>query len=409
MSVAYYLEETYQNLKHHKLRSILTGVGVTWGIFILVILLGAGEGFANGVMRRFSRYVQSVITCYAGYTPQRGRIEFKVAWLNQFPYHVEGVQYVTSISHVNTNVRSRDQHQRKSVIGVDIYYHKIAQLELKKGRFLNHQDMVFVRPVCVIGDRVSNDFFKNEDPLGKFLYVFGTSVQVVGVLDKDAAMNNEDQDHVLIASQTLARLYKSDILDTCSQFKILLKPRADATSVEQAIRTYLVKKLQLTSAEVDNAFYIWNIDAAVKKFNNLFDNIRLFLWVIGIFIMLNGLLGVSNMMLVTVHERIQEIGIRKVLGASAWGTRIMILSESICISLTAGLVGMMAGMVMIRTLNSVLDYIDPSHTSMMDHLVFRWPVALGALFLLMIAGAVAGIVPAQKAMAILPIQALRTE
>lgn len=408
MSVVYYLEETYQNLRHHKLRSVLTGLGVTWGIFILVILLGAGEGFANGVMRRFSGFARNVITCYSGYTPERGWIQFKVPWLNQLRHSVLGIQYITPLSYSTCDISHRGKHQKKQVVSADVCYHKIAQLELKKGRFLNNQDAICARPVCVIGDRIKNTFFKGEDPLGKFIDVEGIHLQVVGVLNKDAPLNNRDQDHVLIPFQTFARLYNPDILNTCYEFKILLQPRADSKRVEKAIRMYLNENLQLTNADTD-AIHIWNVNAMVNMHQNLFRNIRLFLWVIGICILLNGLLGISNMMLVAVHERTQELGIRKVLGASARETRIMILSEAICISLVSGVVGMVAGMGVIHVLNGILDYMYHGTNAMMDHLVFRLPVALAALFLLVITGAIAGIVPAKRAMAILPIQALNTE
>lgn len=407
MSVVYYLEETYQNLKHHKLRSVLTGLGVTWGIFILVILLGAGEGFANGVMKRFSGFARNVITCYSGYTPERGWIQFKVSWLNQLRHNV-GIQYITPLSYNTCDISHRGKHQKKQVVSADVCYHKIAQLELKKGRFLNSQDAIYARPVCVIGDRIKNTFFKEEDPIGKFIEVRGTYLQVVGVLDKDAPLNSKDQDHVLIPFQTFARLYNPDILNMCYEFKILLHPRADSKRTEKEVRAYLNEHLQLTDSDTD-AIRIWNVNAIVNLHHKLFRNIRLFLWVIGIFILLNGILGISNMMLVAVHERTQELGIRKVLGASARETRIMVLTEAICISLISGMVGMVAGMGVIHVLNGILDYMHHGPNVMMDHLVFRLPVALAALFLLVIAGAIAGIVPAKRAMAILPIQALNTE
>ena len=408
MSVAYYLEETYQNLKHHKLRSILTGVGVTWGIFILVILLGAGEGFANGVMRRLSGFARNVITCYGHYSPERGKAQFKIPWIYQLRHNIPGIQYVTPVAWIDCTVSYQKKHKQKRITSADVCYHRIAQLGLGKGRFFNDRDALFARPVCVIGDRVNNDFFKDQDSLGRFLNVQGTLMQVVGILDKDAPLNNEYQDHVLVLYQVFARLNTPALLDKCYMFKVLLEPEADAKHVEKGIKIDLAKKLQLSSSETDD-FFMRNVNAIVDVHQKLFRNIRMFLWLIGILILLNGIVGVSNMMLVAVHERTQELGIRKILGASARETRTMILSESICISLVSGIIGIACGMAVIYMLNGILDYVDPGQTAMMAHLSFKLPVALAALGLVVMAGALAGIVPARRAMAVLPIKALQTE
>mmetsp|Transcript_21821 Transcript_21821/g.50340 ORF Transcript_21821/g.50340 Transcript_21821/m.50340 type:complete len:378 (+) Transcript_21821:207-1340(+) len=377
-------------------------------MFILVILLGAGEGFSNGVMRAFSGHAKSVISWWGRHCAGRGRIWFKLSWLNQLPDNVAGIQYLTPVDHLHFSVSHGGKHQQTKVVSADICYPKIAQLVLEKGRFLNYRDAIAARPVCVIGNDVKNNFFKDTDPIGKFVEVEGTCLQVVGVLDGDTSFNHGDRDAVIIPYQTSARLYAHYISGDHDHFRLLLKPRVDAKSVEQEIRAYLIAKLQLKCAEVD-AIHTWNVDAVVKKYTNLFLNIRIFLWVIGVLIVLNGVLGVSNMMLVAVSDRTQELGIRKILGASARETLFMILSESIFISLTAGLVGMLAGVGMLHILNGLLDYIDPNQHSVMAHLVFKWSVGVVSLLLLVMAGAVAGIVPAKKAIAILPIKALSTE
>lgn len=165
---------------------------------------------------------------------------------------------------------------------------------------------------------------------------------------------------------------------------------------------------QFDSAD-QNALYIHNIDVQVQAFTTLFRNIRFFLWVIGSCMLFSGIVGINNMMLVAVKERTQELGIRKIFGASAQETLIMILSESILLSLTVGVVGMLVGMMAIYGLNNLLDYMGPTLHLTMAHLVFRLPAAIAALLLLVISGAVAGIVPAKRAMAILPIKALNTE
>ena len=157
------------------------------------------------------------------------------------------------------------------------------------------------------------------------------------------------------------------------------------------------------------ALYAFNFGKETQKFNDLFGGIRTFLWAIGVCLLLSGMIGVSNMVLVSVKERTQEIGIRKVLGANYKEILAMVLSESIFISLTAGIMGMTAGMGAIYLLNRVLDYIDPTQSLLIARLAFKLPEALVALLLLVIAGAVAGIIPAKRATNILPVKALNTE
>jgi putative ABC transport system permease protein len=374
----------------------------------LIILLGVGEGFANGVFRDFARYAKNTIDCFGGYQSGRGPVLFTMPLLKQLQCNIADIRYITPVSHSNCYLKYKEKYLEVVVVTADVCYHRIAQLVLEKGRFPNDRDALLVQPVCVIGDDLQSFFFGKEDPIGKFVNVAGTYLQIVGTLAKDSSFNYGYRDRVLITSQAFARIYRADILDECNHFKILLQPEADAVSIENQMRSYLAKQLQLSSTD-QNAIYIRNVNAQVKVFNKLFHNIRIFLWVISICILLNGGIGISNTMLLTVNERTQEIGIRKVLGASDKETLVMIMSESIFMSLTAGIVGMIGGIGTIHVLNSLLNYIDPNQNLIMGNLVFRLPVAIVALLLVVITGALAGIMPAKRATDILPVKALNTE
>jgi putative ABC transport system permease protein len=243
-----------------------------------------------------------------------------------------------------------EDYNQATIQGVDASYAQIIQLVLKEGRFLNQRDEAAARPVCVIGHDIQHILFKKEDPIGKFISVGGHYFRVVGTLDEEAAINRGEQKSVFTSFQALCKTFNRSA--ECYEFRISLHPEAVAQTVEQEVRTYLAKQLCFDKKDA-KALYVFNFGKETQKFNDLFGGIRTFLWAVGACLLLSGVMGVSNMVLVSVKERTQEIGIRKVLGASAKEILLMILSESIVISLTSGLVGMAAGMGSLYMLNRV--------------------------------------------------------
>ena len=402
-----YFEETFQNLRQHKVRSVLTGFGVAWGIFILVLLLGVGEGCYHGVFRKFSRYAKNSVWFWGGQRASGRTVLFSVPLLHKMQHSIADIQYTTPVMYKSGWLRYLGtDYSKASVQGIGANYAQISQLVLKRGRFLNGFDEATARPVCVIGHDVQRILFQREDHIGKFMSVSGYYLQVVGVLDKDAAINRGEQRSVHTPFPIFCGIFNSNL--ECSEFRISLQPDADAQNAERQVRSFLAQQLILDSSETE-ALYTFNFSKETQKFNELFQGIRLFLWMIGVCLLLSGVMGVSNMILVHVKERTQEIGIRKVLGASSREILAMIFSESIIISLTAGIVGMVTGMGVIYLLNKVLDYLDPTQRFLIAHLAFKLPEAIIGLLLLIVAGVVAGIVPAKKATNILPVQALNTE
>jgi putative ABC transport system permease protein len=409
MSAFYYVEEIYHNLRQHKLRSVLTGFGVAWGIFILVILMGVGEGFYHGTSRKFSGYAKDSIWFWGGQRVSGHRVLFSAPLLNSMQRTIGGIQYATPVARPYKPVLLSylgEEYSQAAVQGVGASYAQVSQLVLQKGRFLSGRDEITARPVCVVGHDVQRILFKKRNPIGQFLSVGGTYFQVVGTLDKDAATNRREQKSIFMLFHTLCNTFNQSA--ECSEFRIALYPGAIAQTVEQEVRAHLAQQLRFEQSN-EKALYAFNFGKETEKFNALFQGIRSFLWAVGVCLLLSGVVSVGNMMLVQVKDRTQEIGIRKVLGASAKEILVMILSESIFISLIAGIMGMGAGMGAIYLLNKVLDYVDLTQSSLMAHLVFKLPAAIVALLLLIIAGAVAGIMPARRATSILPIHALNTE
>lgn len=408
MFALYYLEETYHNLRQNKLRSILTGLGVTWGIFLLVILLGVGEGFYHGVFRNFSGYAQNSIWFWNGQRASGDALLFTAPLLDKLQGRIASIKHITPVVWGQSSLLNYmgEDYNKASVKGVGTSYDQVGQLVLEKGRFLNHRDSTYSRPVCVIGNDVQSTLFKREDPIGKFINVNGYYFQVIGSLDKEATFNREEQRSVLIPLHTFYKTFNWGA--EFWHFRISLQPEAIAQVVEEQVRTYLAEQLCFDKTD-RRTLYAANFGKQAQTFNKLFHGVRIFLWTVGLCMLLSGVMGVSNMILVLVKERTQEIGIRKVLGASSQEILMMILSESIFISLTSGIVGMLAGIGSIYGINRILDYIDPTQSLLLAHLEFKFSAAIAALLILVLAGAIAGIMPAKRATAILPIKALNTE
>jgi len=339
----HHLEETYQNLRQHRHRSVLTGFGVTWGIFMLIILLGAGEGFYNGVARQFAGYAQNTMRFWGGWRKAGDVILFTAPLLHKLSKNVAGIQYVSPVAggyQPSWLTYGHEYYDQALIKGVSCKHAKVGQLALSQGRFLNPRDEALTRPVCVIGQQVQQILFKGESPIGKFINVNGHYFQVVGTLAGGDSFNREERQSVLVPHVVFCKAFNWGA--EFWHFRASLMPGVNAQAIEQDIRTYLAEQLYFDPTN-KRALHVYNLSKEAQSFHNLFRNIRIFLWVIGICTLLGGIVGISNMMLVGVKERTQEIGIRKVLGASYQEILLMILSESVFISLAAGIVGVVAG------------------------------------------------------------------
>ncbi|MEL6607162.1 MAG: ABC transporter permease, partial [Bacteroidota bacterium] len=329
-----------------------------------------------------------------------------VPLLHKLQANVVGIEHIAPIVETSTHLQYNGKDCATTLKGIGVNYHQIDQLVLGQGRFLNHRDEALNRPVCVIGHEAQRNLFKSENPIGKFINVGGHYFQVVGTLDKDASFNQGSQRAVFVPLQKFQKTFNQGI--KFWHFRASLHAGARGKVVEDEMRSYLAEQLRFDKA-APRTLWIWNLDEQAQSFNMFFSAIRLFLWVIGISMLLSGIVGVSNMMFVLVKERTQEIGIRKVIGAGAREILMMIMTEAVFISLVSGIVGMLAGIGSIHLINQLLDYVDPIQQATLGHLVFRPSAAVAALVLLVIAGAMAGLMPARRATAILPIKALNSE
>jgi putative ABC transport system permease protein len=403
-------QEILSTIQENKLRTFLTGFSVAWGIFMLIILLGAGKGLQNGVSAEFnddainSIWARNGLTSmeYAGYKSGR-RIAFQNEDYDNILRDVEGIEYKTAqINMWSTQVAYGNETGTYSLRGVHPDHAKLENTEILSGRYLHNLDLQELRKVCVIGKLVATDIFKEKDPIGEYLNIFKIPFLVVGVFD-DAG--SEWEQRVIYAPVTTTqRIFGrnneiNNIMVTTGDL-----PLERTTEMTQEIRDELVRAHDV-HPEDERGIYVWNNNENFQQIMNVFTGINVFVWVMGIFTIIAGIVGVSNIMMIVVRERTKEIGIRKALGATPWSVVSLILQESIVITAFAGYTGMVAGVALLEFVAGML----PPDTPMFNKPEVDISTAVYATILLVLAGAVAGFFPAKKAASIRPIEALRDE
>ncbi len=408
-------QEIYITISKHKLRTALTAFGVFWGIFMLVLLLGSGKGLENGVYSMFSNLAKNSIWIWTGKTtiPYNGlkpgrQIIFNLDDYEALKRDIPELNYIapgTSLpGDYTVNYQTKNGSFRVGGDYPDI--NKIRAVNILSGRFLNDNDIKDCRKVAVVGTRVVDILFGIEEPIGKYISIKGVYFQVVGVFEpiSSGGDGRNDAEKIYIPLTTLHRTYNTNRV---TSFAINPKDGVDATWLEQNVLAYLAQRHSV-SPEDKSAIGAWNSAKEVGKFEGLFTGIQIFVWVIGIFTIIAGIVGVSNIMIIIVNERTKEIGIRKALGATPGSIVSQIITESIVITSFAGYFGLVLGIGLIETVKSALNNL-PSQPPFFRNPDVDILTIFYALLILVVSGALAGFFPARKAALIKPIEALRTD
>lgn len=402
-------QEIYSTISKNKLRTFLTGFSVAWGIFMLIILLGSGYGLENGVQKEFegdaenTLWVSQGVTsmAYKGYKPGRF-IRFTNDDYENVK-DVEDVEYISSRFRIReTNTLSyKNEYGSFDVLCTHPDYRVVENLEIIKGRFINDIDIKEKRKLTAIGKLVDEALFKGEDPINKYIKVGSVPFKVVGVFDDPGG--DRDLSRIYIPVSTAQMVF-----NRANRINNISMTVGDA-SVDRSVE--MVEEIRNNMAQIHHfspddqrAVHIWNNVENYEKFMRLFANIRLFIWVIGIGTIIAGIVGVSNIMMIVVKERTKEIGIRKAMGATPGSVISLILQESILITAFAGYIGLVLGVGLLELASKYIqgaDYFANPEVNI--------NVALGATLILIIAGAIAGFVPARKAATVKPVIALRDE
>ena len=407
-------QEIFETIRKNKLRTFLTGLSVASGIFILVVLLGIGQGMRNGISAEFEgdaaniMYVWTGVTSkeYKGLNPGR-RVSMKNEDYNYITKkYQEELEYKSSISRIWGGLVTYGKESGSyRVEGVWTDYQFLENESLVQGRYLNLNDHENWEKVVVLGNKVKTDLFKNEDPLGKYVQIRDINFKVVGIFSDPGGEREETR--VFLPISTAQRVFNAG--DTIQNLAFTLEMEesfeaalAASERFSQDMRTYLKAK-HTVAPDDESAIIINNSLENAKRFYTLMDMIKYFFWGVGICTIVAGIVGVSNIMLIIVKERTKEIGIRKALGAEPASIVFMVLHESVFVTAIAGLVGLVSSLALLEVIGPLIE------TEFISNPSINFNVAVTTVIILVIAGALAGFVPAWRAASIKPIIALRDE
>lgn len=409
------LYEVFSSIKQHKLRSSLTGFGVAWGIFILIVLLAAGNGFKNGIFSLFEGYSSnsvwitgsSISKPVIGGLAIGAKLEFEESLLirlkNRFP-EIELITPEVSFQNGLSTVTYNETSGRFTVKGIGLEYMQIKTIEIdRSGRNFNNIDFDYSRRNVIIGKQVKDTFFENEDPVGKYINISGIYFLVIGEIADGNIFSSMEQMNIYMPNSTLYETF--NVEPRFTTIGVLLNGNTNAISFENELRDFLADEMKFESSD-RRAVYINNIQLQVEAFNVLFKGINTFLWILGICFLVTGMIGVTNIMLVSVKERTNEIGIRKAIGATPASIILIIIVEAIIITAIFGLLGLVFGYCGILIYNWIVLSLQTGSTAVFSKGEFDSATALISLLLLIISGTLAGLLPARKAAKIKPIETI---
>ena len=415
------IKEIWSTSKRNKLRTSLTGFAVAWGIFMLIFLLGAGNGLINAQLQQSTRFLANSMRVFPGETSKayKGLKEGRSITLNDKDILISNKTYGQYIDDVggrleqyNVNINYGDNYvASQSLVGVAPTHPKIDKTELIAGRFINEIDMKEQRKNVVLSRSQAKELCKDYRSLvGKNVKISNLNFQVVGIYKDDESRNNTE---AFIAYSTVKIIYAKGDDAGSLEFTIKnLKTREDNKQFEKNYRASINNNHQ-AAPDDERTIWLWNRYMDNIQMNQGIAIMQTALWIVGLFTLLSGIVGVSNIMLITVKERTREFGVRKAIGAKPWSILKLIITESIIITSFFGYIGMVCGVAANEIMDATIGHTTVD-TGLFKAAMFVNPTVgigtcIGATIAIVIAGTIAGLIPAIKAARIRPIEALRAE
>ena len=415
------LSEVWSTSKRNKLRTSLTGFAVAWGIFMLIFLLGAGNGLINAQLQQSTRFLANSMRVFPGETSKayKGLKEGRSITLNDKDILISNQTYGQYVDDVggrleqnNVNINYGDNYvASQSLVGVAPTHPKIDKTEMIAGRFINEIDMKDQRKNVVLSRSQAKELSKDYHSLvGKNVKISNLNFQVVGIYKDDESRNNTD---AFIAYSTIKTIYAKGDDAGSLEFTIKnLKTQEDNEQFEKNYRASINNNHQ-AAPDDDRTIWLWNRYMDNIQMNQGIAIMQTALWIVGLFTLLSGIVGVSNIMLITVKERTREFGVRKAIGAKPWSILKLIITESIIITSFFGYIGMVCGVAANEIMDATIGHTTVD-TGLFKAAMFVNPTVglgtcIGATIAIVIAGTIAGLIPAIKAARIRPIEALRAE
>lgn len=415
------IKEIWSTSKRNKLRTSLTGFAVAWGIFMLIFLLGAGNGLINAQLQQSTRFLANSMRVFPGETSKayKGLKEGRSITLNDRDILISNKTYGQYVDDVggrleqyNVNINYGDNYvASQSLVGVAPTHPKIDKTEMIAGRFINEIDMKEQRKNVVLSRSQAKELCKDYRSLvGKNVKISNLNFQVVGIYKDDESRNNTE---AFIAYSTIKTIYAKGDDAGSLEFTIKnLKTKEDNEQFEKNYRASINNNHQ-AAPDDDRTIWLWNRYMDNIQMNQGIAIMQTALWIVGLFTLLSGIVGVSNIMLITVKERTREFGVRKAIGAKPWSILKLIITESIIITSFFGYIGMVCGVAANEIMDATIGHTTVD-TGLFKAAMFVNPTVglgtcIGATITIVIAGTIAGLIPAIKAARIRPIEALRAE
>ena len=415
------IKEIWSTSKRNKLRTTLTGFAVAWGIFMLIFLLGAGNGLINAQLQQSTRFLANSMRVFPGETSKayKGLKEGRSITLNDKDILISNQTYGQYVDDVggrleqyNVNINYGDNYvASQSLVGVAPTHPKIDKTEMIAGRFINEIDMKEQRKNVVLSRSQTKELCKDYRSLvGKNVKISNLNFQVVGIYKDDESRNNTE---AFIAYSTIKTIYAKGDDAGSLEFTIKnLKTREDNKQFEKNYRASINNNHQ-AAPDDERTIWLWNRYMDNIQMNQGIAIMQTALWIVGLFTLLSGIVGVSNIMLITVKERTREFGVRKAIGAKPWSILKLIITESIIITSFFGYIGMVCGVAANEIMDATIGHTTVD-TGLFKAAMFVNPTVgigtcIGATITIVIAGTIAGLIPAIKAARIRPIEALRAE
>lgn len=415
------IKEIWSTSKRNKLRTSLTGFAVAWGIFMLIFLLGAGNGLINAQLQQSTRFLANSMRVFPGETSKayKGLKEGRSITLNDRDILISNKTYGQYVDDVggrleqyNLNINYGDNYvASQSLVGVAPTHPKIDKTELIAGRFINEIDMKEQRKNVVLSRSQAKELCKDYRSLvGKNVKISNLNFQVVGIYKDDESRNNTE---AFIAYSTIKTIYAKGDDAGSLEFTIKnLKTKEDNKQFEKNYRASINNNHQ-AAPDDERTIWLWNRYMDNIQMNQGIAIMQTALWIVGLFTLLSGIVGVSNIMLITVKERTREFGVRKAIGAKPWSILKLIITESIIITSFFGYIGMVCGVAANEIMDATIGHTTVD-TGLFKAAMFVNPTVglgtcIGATITIVIAGTIAGLIPAIKAARIRPIEALRAE
>ena len=406
------LKEILDTLSKNKSRTLLTGFGVFWGVFMLLMMSGGGNGLKQLLSRNFEGFATNSILVvtdrttkpYKGFNRGRG-------WnftLDDVDYLKAAIPELEVVAPVNAlwgrNATYRDRSCFGTIKGLSADYRLIEAPSIEYGRFISEADILSGRKVCVIGKKIYEELFpEGGDPCGNFIKIDGANYQIVGlnVSNGQMSINGNANESIVIPINVFLSVYNNG--DKVGLLAMTVRSGSESSVIQEDVRQALYRK-HLVSPDDKSAMFVMNTAQIFAMVDNLFKGVNILIWLVGLGTLLAGAIGVSNIMMVTVKERTTEIGIRRAIGATPRMILGQIMSESVILTLTAGAIGLVISVGILSLVDMVLEgqKLDCSFQ-------VGFGTALITAVTLSVLGIVAGLAPAFRAMAIKPVDAMRDE